>query len=97
MRVVALIFLTALAGPAIALISAPAPREPGLRLVLHAPWADVAALRSVTGVRPVGPLNTPVAFFVTSAGQQADQALREAGAWSILDGERLAEICGAEL
>ena len=86
--------LALMAGP-VMLLAAPPAAAGGLVLVISPPWSGGAARIVVqSGGQLVGPDAAPFARFATSEGPKFDRKLREAGAWAVLDGTRLAAICG---
>jgi hypothetical protein len=87
----AMIALTVLGGPAVALI-ARAPEEGGPVLVVAA--NPDASIRGAGG-RPFGPGRAPLGSLATSNDPEFAQRLRESGAWLVLDGRILSAICGA--
>lgn len=68
----------------------------GPRLVLHAPWADGLVLVRAAGGTPIGPFQAPMGM-LAQADESADfdARLRLAGAWAVLDGTAIAQLCGA--
>lgn len=87
--------MTALSGPVLALAGA-APSGP-LVVVVSAPGAEARdAMIRRAGGSPVGPVRTPFAGLAMSEAPGFAERLREAGAWIVLDGQRIAQICGLE-
>jgi len=83
-----------LAGPVLALISSPpVPGRPVL--VVTVPWGTGAEdLIVLAGGVPMGPVSAPIASMAMSDTAGFVTRLKQAGAWLVLDGQRLAEICG---
>jgi len=80
------------------LIAAPAsllmsqrPVGVGPALLIAADPADVAI---ASGVEILGPVAAPFAVFVAVASAERMQALRQNGAWFILDGRIVSFVCG---
>jgi hypothetical protein len=92
----AMLGLVALSGPALALAGAGPPRG-GLVLVVSIPGAAArdGLIRAAGGV-PAGPVQTALAGFAAGPGPDFPGRLREAGAWFVLDGARIARICGLD-
>lgn len=83
-----------LAGPVLALMSSP-PVSGQPVLVITAPWGSTAEeLIALAGGVPVGPVSAPIAIMATSDEVAFVMRLKQAGAWLVLDGQRLAAICG---
>ncbi|MEM7709531.1 MAG: hypothetical protein AAF264_02030 [Pseudomonadota bacterium] len=88
-----------LSGPLLAVASAGAPEGPIL-LIVAPPWLPVSEIAARAGARSIDPFDAPLGGLVTASGP-ADpglaEALSRAGAWAVLDGSRLAAICGVTL
>lgn len=71
--------------------------EPGqIALVIAPPWAiegGAAAVAAAAGGREVGPMRAP--FAVLAVLEAPDMALRY-GAWLVLDGRFVAQVCGVD-
>lgn len=91
---VAMGIICALVGPALALVSSPAvPGEPVLVLTL--PWNGSAeGLIEQSGGFALGPISVPLATLAMPEAPDFIQKLKSGGAWLVLDGRRLAAICG---
>jgi hypothetical protein len=87
-----LVVSAALVGPLLAIAHA-VPSEGAPLLVLSAPWADVHPLVSASGGRSIGP--TSAVFGTLAISDEASFAadLKSAGAWTVLDGRRMAVLC----
>lgn len=90
------IALSALAGPLLA-VAGTAPSAGGVVLVVG-PAGSAArdAIVRLAGGTPVGPAQAPLAGFATSDASGFVDRLHDAGAWLVLDGDRLARICGLQ-
>lgn len=86
--------LCALVGPALALVSSPAvPGEPVL--VLSLPWEQSAeGLIEQAGGSLLGPISAPLATLAMPESPDFLEKLKIGGALWVLDGRRLAAICG---
>ena len=96
MRILPLVLLPLVAlaaGPVIVLASAP-PRGDAPFLVVSG-WGSEAEARVLeAGGRIVGPMRAPLGVFATSDDPGFARALRAAGAWAVIDGGRIAALCG---
>lgn len=74
------------------------PALPGqIALVIVPPWAasgGAAAVVQAAGGQEVGPRRAP---FAVLAVLDAPDSARQHGAWAVLDGRALAQICGVTL
>ncbi len=82
-----------LAGPVLALVSAP-PAGDGIVLVLAPPWADRGTIIEASGGAPVGLADAPLGTLAASPAPDFAEKLRARGAWLVIDGRPLAAICG---
>lgn len=86
-----------LSGPVLAIAGA-APSPGSILLVVTPPGLSVAVVAARAGARPVDPFDAFMGGLVAAEEGRASPdlaaALREAGAWLVLDGSRLAAICG---
>ena len=83
-----------LSGPLFALAGArPDPTSVLLVVVSPAGPGAVDVIRAAGGV-PIGPNRAPLASLAAPAAPDFALRLRDAGAWLVLDGQRLAAICG---
>ncbi|WP_339949950.1 hypothetical protein [uncultured Albimonas sp.] len=98
----ALGLLAGLGGPTAALLAAragdpqagaPAGGDPVLAIV--APWTDVEAVVAQASGRGISPISAPLAALAVGEGPDFPERLKAAGAWLVLDGRLLAELCGA--
>ncbi|MEM9552435.1 MAG: hypothetical protein AAGA05_14745 [Pseudomonadota bacterium] len=82
------------APPALAILAAPLP-EDGPRLVLYPPWVDGADLVQQAGGDSIGPYRAPMGVLAFASDSEAfDRRLRAAGAWAVIDGTIIANLCG---
>lgn len=96
MRVAVVMFVIVLSGPFALAINTP-PNGDDLRLVIVPPWRSAQALIQAAGGTPIGPSTAPFAAFAKPNAPDFDQQVRLGGAWGVLDGVRLARICGVSL
>jgi hypothetical protein len=87
--------VTAMSGPVLAVAGAAPSGTLVLVVSAPGPGARDALIRSAGG-RPVGPSQAALAGFATSRAPDFPRRLRDAGAWLVLDGARIARICGFE-
>lgn len=97
MKTVLLLLAFALAGPAMVLAALANPAPGDLRFVLHPPWLDAADLVENAGGDVFGPERSLIGVFAVPNSADFDQKARRSGAWLLLDGRRLAQICGYAL
>ncbi len=91
--VFAMFLSSALAGPVLALVSAP-PVAGQPVLVIAAPWHGGAGRAiDAAGGRPLGPVSAPMARMAVSEDAEFAARLLGAGAWLVLDASRLAAWC----
>ena len=83
-----------LALPSAALLQASlAPLEPDSPvLVVHPPWVDTSALLDQAGGREIGPLSATFGVLALGGSGFAEK-LQAAGAWAVLNGRLIAELC----
>ncbi|TMV83711.1 hypothetical protein FGG78_22415 [Thioclava sp. BHET1] len=86
--------LVLLAGPATVLANARLPDGAPLSLVILPPWMDAEHVLRQAETRPVGPMRAPIGLFAMGSGPDLSARLYRAGAWAVLDGRRLAALCG---
>ncbi len=85
-------------GPALLTVaSAAAPGHDGPVLVIVAPWRSGASIVEAAGGQPLGISEAPMGVLARFADPDFIARLSDAGAWAVLDGRALAEICGVEL
>jgi hypothetical protein len=88
-----ILVMAALTGPILALSAArPVPGE--LVLVIAPPWIDRVEAISQSGGQVIGPITPFFQTFALSDQPSFDTILKENGAWFVLDGRRLALLCG---
>ena len=93
--------IAGLGGPAAALEAAGAPgtaSDPASAaapvLAVAPPWIDLDAAIARAGGRAVSPAPAPMAALAVGPGPDFARRLKAAGAWMVLDGRRLADLCG---
>lgn len=67
---------------------------PGLRVIVVPPWRDAEDVARAARVQPVGPTRSWLGLFVAVDRDEQVAGLAEAGAWFVLDAERLKWVCG---
>lgn len=88
-------FLLALVASPVVLVASSTPRDGIPVIVVGAPWGDrLETVISQAGGQILGPESAPFARIATSDTPEFFQRLRDAGAWAVLDGTRLATLCG---
>lgn len=94
---ISLIFAATLAiGPA-SLLARPAEQgAEGPVIVVVPPWRDAETVIAAAQGRIIGPVRAPFAVFAAFETEIDPQTARHAGAWAVLDGAALAELCGVE-
>lgn len=85
--------MSLLAAPASVLVSASA-KEGSVMLVVAAPWRDAATIISDAGADIIGPQTSPFAAFAASEAAGTVARLKRAGAWAVLDGQIISQMCG---
>lgn len=70
------------------------PSEGGPRLVIIPPWKSASAIITRSGGALVGPYVAPFAVLASFDNSQSEQHALRLGAWAILDGRKIFEICG---
>jgi hypothetical protein len=82
--------------PALGLLGVPVATD-SPRLVVFAPWQDGVALVQQAGGQPVGPLRAPMGILAYAPDTPGfDTRLRQQGAWAIVNGDVLAQLCGLD-
>jgi hypothetical protein len=85
-------------GPALLTIaSAATPDHDRPVLVIVAPWQNGASIVEAAGGRSLGITGAPMGVLARFTDPGFIARLSDAGAWAVLDGGALAEICGVEL
>lgn len=86
--------LALLVAPAAVVFSAPV-KEGQIMLVVAAPWHSAQEIILRAGADSVGPNSAPFAAFAASDTSNLEARLRRAGAWAVLDGRVISQLCGA--
>ena len=76
-------------------VVAPAP-DGDLALVIAPPWVDIDTVIAGSGGGLVGPVQAPFATLARFETDVPVHRLKGHGAWAVLDGRRIALICGVE-
>lgn len=87
-------FTLAILGGPIGAIAAAPPRPDAPILVVVAPWTDLGALVAAAGGVLIGPRIAPLGSLTSATHPDYITALGDQGAWLILDGALLANLCG---
>lgn len=66
----------------------------GPRLVIIPPWKSASDIITGSGGTLVGPYVAPFAVLASFDNNQSEQHALQLGAWAILDGRKISEICG---
>ncbi|MEL7390480.1 MAG: hypothetical protein AAFN76_11940 [Pseudomonadota bacterium] len=83
-----------LASPAVALIVQEKPGGGDVALVVASPWGqDIAALLNGAGMPAIYPQRAPLGAFVVLASDDSVELLMAHGAWMVLRGDRLLDLC----
>lgn len=82
-------------GPLIVFASSPADGN-GPLLVVSGWGHDGLRLVAEAGGQIYGPVRAPLGVLAFSADPAFADTLRAAGAWAVLDGSKIAALCGAE-
>jgi len=89
--------IAGLGGPTAALVAAGAPDPASAAapvLAVAPPWIDLDAAIARAGGRAISPAPAPLAALAVGPGPDFARRLKAAGAWMVLDGRRLADLCG---
>jgi len=89
------VFLLSLAVTPLALLARPATGA-GIVVVVLPPWMDADTLLTQAGGRVVGPERAPLGVLAQVETVSALKKLRHLGAWAVMDGAALAELCGVD-
>ncbi len=69
------------------------PQVGGIALVIASPWGDAAWIAEKAGVHEVAPERAPLGVLVALASPESVTQLYANGAWLVIDGERVLELC----
>lgn len=89
----ATICLWSLAITPLALVSAPLNND-GPILMIFPPWKDLDHALAQTGAVEISPLRAPFAALIEAPTEHIQTALINQGAWTLLDGAFIAQLCG---
>lgn len=79
--------------PILPLVLQPAPQTGDVALVLASPWGDAAWIADKAGLQEVAPERAPLGVLVALENPQSITRLYDHGAWLVIDGERVLELC----
>lgn len=86
--------LTTAALPAVTLATQPAPNRDGLALVVAAPWGQpITDVLAASGVPEAFPDRAPFGAFVVLSHTDSLERLYQSGAWFVLNGKKILELC----
>ncbi|AML51612.1 hypothetical protein [Falsihalocynthiibacter arcticus] len=83
-----------LAAPAAVVLSAPV-TEGQVMLIVAPPWQNAQDIILRAKADSVGPKTAPFAAFAASDTPGLEARLKHAGAWAVLDGQIISQLCGA--
>ncbi|MFT6426562.1 MAG: hypothetical protein ACJAYH_001177 [Celeribacter sp.] len=63
-------------------------------IAIFAPWTDIEAALKTSGAFEIFPLQTPIAALLAPPNKTVRAALKQNGAWLILNGDTIASLCG---
>lgn len=81
------------AAPVGVLVSAPVTDGQAM-LIIAAPWVDTSEIIRKAGAAQIGPQSAPLGALAYSEESGLENRLREAGAWAVLDGRVISQLCG---
>ena len=79
--------------PVLTLLSIPRPQAGDIALVIAAPWENAAGIADRADVREVAPERAPLGVLVALEGPHSVDRLYSQGAWLVIDGKRVLELC----
>lgn len=80
--------------PVLMLLIQSQPQSGEVALVIAAPWgAEAAQVAAMAGVQEVAPLRAPMGTLVFLDTTQSLDQLYEHGAWLVINGEKVLELC----
>jgi hypothetical protein len=79
--------------PILALVTQAQPKVGGIALVVASPWRDAAQIAGNAGLQEVAPERAPLGVLVALESPQHITQLYAHGAWLVIDGERVLELC----
>ncbi|WP_417253947.1 hypothetical protein [Celeribacter sp.] len=65
-------------------------------LAIIPPWEDADQMLARVGLTRIGPLRAPFGTLVDTRSEADLIALSHAGVWFVLDGSKIAQLCGIE-
>ncbi|SCZ58010.1 hypothetical protein SAMN04488118_103194 [Epibacterium ulvae] len=82
------------ASPIAALVMQPAPKPGGVALVIAPPWSrDISEIIERAQIAEISPVRAPMGVLVEIENSQDIRNLRAHGAWLVLNGARVLELC----
>ncbi|MER5170757.1 MULTISPECIES: hypothetical protein [Thioclava] len=90
---VAILFFSMLVAP-LAHLSGSVPERVGLVVMIVPPWSDASVVAEDAGAQLIGPTRAPFGQLVSIDNMAQAEQLEKAGAWFLLDAEKVEWICG---
>ena len=69
------------------------PQVGDIALVVATPWGDASWIANKAGVQEVAPERAPLGVLVALESPESVSQLYAHGAWLVIDGERVLELC----
>jgi hypothetical protein len=79
--------------PILSLLVMPRPQAGDIALVIAAPWGNAAGIADRADVQEVAPERAPLGVLVALDSPQSVARLYSQGAWLVIDGKRVLELC----
>ena len=91
--IIAAVFFV-VASPILSLLFQDKPQAGEVALVISAPWGpDTARIAELSGVQEISPERAPLGVLVTLENTQSIDRLYSNGAWLVIDGKKVMELC----
>ena len=90
-----MVFISAIVicSPILPLFMQARPQVGDIALVVASPWGDPVWIAKKAGVQEVAPERAPLGVLVALESPESVSQLYAYGAWLVIDGERILEIC----
>ncbi|MVO16266.1 hypothetical protein [Parasedimentitalea huanghaiensis] len=83
-----------ISSPILALLSQGRPQAGDIALVIAAPWGGNAAqIAAQAGLQEIAPARAPLGILVALDNAQSVDRLYSNGAWLVIDGKKVLELC----
>jgi hypothetical protein len=79
--------------PILSLLVLPRPEAGEIALVIAAPWGDAAGIADRANVSEVAPESAPLGVLVALDSPQSVARLYSQGAWLVIDGKGVLDLC----